>query len=552
LVLRHRDQDGIFNLKGKAESMSMNDPKSIHAAEDWGVVLQSVPSKNKKEVVKRIEEIFQLEKRDAEQVLANTPLILVDNISFGLAGRIKIYFQKIGAVAETTNHEMIKKNCFQIVWPQTPDLSFFMKNEMTPGQEQKADVKAADAGSADTKATEIPKPVPAVPAPTAFHATPAPAPLHPPIVPKPVPAAPASAPAHAPIPPKPVHEAPAIPSHYMASAPRPVPEPAAPAQPAPAAPAEKPVAPASSGIDSDWERRAKELNEKLRRINEEKAAMHAKHAEVTEKVKQELHAQHTEVTEKVKSEYQQQIEAEKKKKEEIAKAYEDLQKQAQKHEQLSREGEEWKARAVALGEKVRELETNLMQKTASLEQLMHQKDELLRQSETVASNAKNELSALREREQEFFKKIAELERSVEHMAESLQSRDGALASFERQMQELAEKAQGYDSLRVEHAQLVRERATIRQEYDGRITEQEMRLAKAEEEHRRYRSRMDRKNAAATRELGEWIRGVDTIRQGLQKLILFLGSESAVLDTEKKSNLRSPLTRGPDAPNPEKY
>ncbi len=531
--------------------MSMSDPKSIHAAEDWGVVLQSVPSKNKKEVVKRIEEIFQIDKRDAEQVLANMPLILVDNISFGLAGRIKIYFQKIGAVAETTNHEMIKKNCFQIVWPQTPDLSFFMKNEMTSGQEQKGDAKAAEAGPADKKAAEKPEMLKAPSATpvsgTAYTPSPA-APLHPPIVPRPVPAAPTSAPAHPPMPPKPVHEVPSIPSHYVASAPKPVNDTPVPPRPAPVTPAEKPAATAPSGIDSDWERRAKELNEKLRRINEEKAAIHAKHAEVTEKVKQELHAQHTEVTEKVKSEYQQQLEAEKKKREEIAKAYEDLQKQAQKQEQLTREGEEWKTRAVALGEKVRELETNLMQKATSLEQLTHQKDEL----EKMASGAKHDLSALRDREQEFFKKIEELERSVEHMAESLRSRDGALESFEKQMQELAEKAQGYDALRVEHAQLVRERATIRQEYDGRITEQEMRLAKAEEEHRRYRSRMDRKNAAATRELGEWIRGVDTIRQGLQKLILFLGSESAVLDTEKKSTLRSPLTRGPDAPNPEKY
>jgi len=65
--------------------------------------------------VKRLAEIFELDKHDAEQVLSNMPLILVDNLSFGLAARIKKFFQKIGAVAETTNHDMIKKNCFQIV-----------------------------------------------------------------------------------------------------------------------------------------------------------------------------------------------------------------------------------------------------------------------------------------------------------------------------------------------------------------------------------------------------------------------------------------------------
>jgi hypothetical protein len=134
------------------------------------------------------------------------------------------------------------------------------------------------------------------------------------------------------------------------------------------------------------------------------------------------------------------------------------------------------------------------------------------------------------------------------MSESLRSRDAVLAQFEKQIMELAEKARGYESLRREHAQLAQELATIHPEYDAKLHEREVLLAKAEEDHRRYRSRTDRKNAAAARELGEWIRGMDTIRQGLQKLILFLGSESAVLDGEKKSNLKSPLTRGPDVPN----
>ncbi|MFA7255923.1 MAG: hypothetical protein WC133_07535, partial [Candidatus Omnitrophota bacterium] len=102
---------------------------------------------------------------------------------------------------------------------------------------------------------------------------------------------------------------------------------------------------------------------------------------------------------------------------------------------------------------------------------------------------------------------------------------------------LAEKAKKYD--------------TIRQEYDAKFSEQEVNFAKVEEEHRRYRSRADRKTAAATRELGEWVRDVDAVRQGLQKLILFLGSESAVLDEEKKPRLKSPLTRGPASPNTRK-
>jgi len=539
----------------------MTESKSIHAAEDWGVVLQSVPSKNKKEVVKRLEEIFGIDKRDAEQVLANMPLILVDNISFGLAARIKKFFQTIGAVAETTNHDMIKKNCFQVVWPQTPDLSFFMKNETGPAEapapEKKGNVKPAEAPPVEKKTAnyemkpEAPKSYEAPLSTKPIPEAPSLAPHYPPPPVKPAQEAPSLVPHYTPPPAKPVQEAPSLAPHYA-------PPPAKPVQEAPSivphphpASEEKPAAASSSSADSDWERRAKELNEKLRKIHDEKQALHVQHTEATEKVKQELHAQHTEVTEKVKSEFQQQLEAEKKKGEEIAKAYEDLRTQAQKHEALTREGEEWRVRAVALGEKVRELETNLMQKSSSLDHLVQQKDDLIRQSEKAVAETQHELSTLRGREQEFFRKIEELERNVQYMADSLRARDGALAQFEKQIVELAEKAQGYEAMRQEHAQLSNERATIRQEYDGKLVEQEVRLAKVEEEHRRYRSRIDRKSAAATRELGEWIRGVDTIRQGLQKLILFLGSDSAVLDSERKSNLRSPLTRGPDAPNIEK-
>ena len=48
------------------------------AAEDWGVVIQSVPSKSKKDILKQIENVFHIDKRDAEQILGNMPLILID------------------------------------------------------------------------------------------------------------------------------------------------------------------------------------------------------------------------------------------------------------------------------------------------------------------------------------------------------------------------------------------------------------------------------------------------------------------------------------------
>jgi len=321
---------------------------------------------------------------------------------------------------------------------------------------------------------------------------------------------------------------------------------------------------------SKWEPRAKELNEKLRKIHDEKQALHAKHAEVTEKAKKD---------------FQKRLEEEKKKSGEIAKAYEDLQKKAKKNETLTREGEEWRSRAVALGEKVRELETNLMQKTSAVKLLTQEKEDLARRSakaeefasrlaeleKTVAAKEdervalqrrisdfeKNSSAAQRElgnhqgREQDFVRKIEDLERKVREMTESLSARDSESAHFEKQVAELSGKAQGFESLRQEHAQFVQEQAVARKEYESKLSEQEARFAKIEEDHRRYRSCADRQTAAAARELIEWVRDVDTVRQGLQKLILSLGTDPAVLDAEKKPRLKSPLTRGPVASKVEK-
>jgi len=518
----------------------MIEPKSVQASEDWGVVLQSVPSKNKKEIIKRLGEIFEIDKRDAEQILSNMPLILVDNLSFGLAARIKKFFLTIGAVVETTNHDMIKKNCFQVLWPQTPDLAFFMKYEAGSAeaslQGKKGKAKSGSFALSEKKdgknemSPEVPKPHEKPSSGKPSQETPPIIPLSPSAAVMPVQESPAIVPLSPPAPETPIQESPAIVPLSPSAPVAPVPD------PFPVVFEEKPAEASPAGGDQDWERRASELNEKLRKFHEEK---------------QELHAQHAEAAEKVKNEYQQKLEEEKRKSSERAKECEDLQREVQKHELLTREGEAWRSKAEALAEKVRELETSLTQKVAEIEELIRQKADLSQRAENAAAETQHELSVLRSREQESFQKIEGLERSVQEMTGALRSRDGVLAQFEKQIMELAEKSKGYESLHREHAQLARERATIRQEYDAKLEEREARLAKAEEDHRRYRSRTDRKNAAAARELGEWIRGMDTIRQGLQKLILFLGSESAVLDGEKKSNLKSPLTRGSDAPNTEK-
>jgi len=324
----------------------MNEFGSVHTSSDWGVVLLSIPSKHKKGIAKNLEEIFKLEKRNAEQILSNAPLILLDGLTLQLAACVRNFFQKLGAVAEATNHEVIKKNYWGVRWAQAPDLSFFMK-EMGSAQMAPAEKK-----------TVGPEMDPGVSKP---------------------------------------HEAPV-------SAPQ-----------LPLAPEDPPSEASSQGVDPDWTQRVKELDEKLRKIHREK------------------------------QEAQEEREEERIKNEEIAKkTCEDLQREAQKIETLTRESEEWRSRAAASGEKVRELETALRERILEIENLTRQKEELIqekgaltRQSEKAAAEAQQAISALRDREQELLRKIEELERHVQQMTESLRIRDSVLAQFEKQITDLA-------------------------------------------------------------------------------------------------------------------
>ncbi len=427
--------------------MSINEPRSFHAADDWAVVIQSVPSKSKKEIVKRLVEIFELDKRDAEQILSNVPLMFLDNLSFGLAVRVKKYFQKLGAVTETTNHDVIKKNCMQVLWPQAPDLSYFMKNELGsaetsahhPDEEIRTEGKPLT-GDKETGA-EMPKIHKGSPFAKPVSEPPSPPPLYPPIAPKPL----------------------REPMDLSA-------------------PEEKSKPQSLSGAEADLGRQAEALNEKIRKIDLEKQLLQTQHAAALETMKR-------------------QLEAEKQKTAEIAQAYETLQKESKKQGVASRENEEWRVKSVALEEKitglekdltqkreeilrqdeewraktaaaeekirqleeelsrkqtvsepkgevpnaqttaleekVRSLETELSRKTEEFEQTARQKESVLRQFEEAVSQAHQEIASLRGREQDYAQRIDGLEKNLRQMTESLRYRDQVLAEFERQITELA-------------------------------------------------------------------------------------------------------------------
>ena len=137
--------------------------------------------------------------------------------------------------------------------------------------------------------------------------------------------------------------------------------------------------------------------------------------------------------------------------------------------------------------------------------------------------------------------------SFERSRTGVTGEDQILEDLEKKLEDLILEHQEFEKIREENARFNEERADLVQKFEGQLAEQESKLAKMQEDFRRTRSRTERKLTAASRELGEWVRGVDALRSGLQKLIMFLASDTTSLEPEKRiTSARSMSTRSDGA------
>lgn len=100
--------------------------KKTHGEEqNWCVIL--TPIKNdfdKKKVAQKISEIFSLSSDESADLVSNTPIILLDNLSRTIAVQVQDYFRGLGAEMKLTNDVLQKRKCYRTVWPDPPNLSF--------------------------------------------------------------------------------------------------------------------------------------------------------------------------------------------------------------------------------------------------------------------------------------------------------------------------------------------------------------------------------------------------------------------------------------------
>jgi len=105
--------------------MLLGNKKNQEKEQNWSLVLNPVSNEiDRHKLSQRIAEAFHLSLDEALDLVRNTPIILLDNMSRDAAAKAKDYFGGLNGEMFLTNDVYVKRKCYRTVWPEQPDLSF--------------------------------------------------------------------------------------------------------------------------------------------------------------------------------------------------------------------------------------------------------------------------------------------------------------------------------------------------------------------------------------------------------------------------------------------
>ena len=106
-------------------TMLLRNKKNQGEDQNWCVILSPISSElDRKKVAQKISTIFSLSYDEAIDVVSNTPIIILDNLTREVALKLKEFFRAAGAQTLLTNDVFQKRKCYRTVWPEPPNLSF--------------------------------------------------------------------------------------------------------------------------------------------------------------------------------------------------------------------------------------------------------------------------------------------------------------------------------------------------------------------------------------------------------------------------------------------
>ncbi|MBI3316534.1 MAG: hypothetical protein HYZ85_00825 [Candidatus Omnitrophica bacterium] len=125
--------------------MLLGNKRSQGEERNWSVVLSPIRSEiDKKKISQKISEVFSLSSEEATDLVANTPIILLDHLSRPLAMKVKEYFRSTGAEILLTNDIFLKRKCYRTVWPEPPNLSFLNEEALPAASSSDSELLPTD------------------------------------------------------------------------------------------------------------------------------------------------------------------------------------------------------------------------------------------------------------------------------------------------------------------------------------------------------------------------------------------------------------------------
>ena len=120
-----RCKNSFLLERGSAIPMLLGNKKNQEKEQNWSLVLNPVSNEiDRHKLSQKIAEAFRLSLDEALDLVRNTPIILLDNMSRDAAAKAKDYFSGLNGEMFLTNDVYVKRKCYRTVWPEQPDLSF--------------------------------------------------------------------------------------------------------------------------------------------------------------------------------------------------------------------------------------------------------------------------------------------------------------------------------------------------------------------------------------------------------------------------------------------
>lgn len=105
--------------------MLLGHRKNQEREQNWSLVLNPVSNEiDKHKLAQKISEAFKLSLEESLDLVNNTPIILLDNLTRSIADSVKVFFETMPAELFLTNDVYLKRKCYRTVWPEQPNLSF--------------------------------------------------------------------------------------------------------------------------------------------------------------------------------------------------------------------------------------------------------------------------------------------------------------------------------------------------------------------------------------------------------------------------------------------